>query len=449
MQGVTFQPAHTGPATRSSRHASARRAGRWLLVLTVPLVVGAWSQRRLTASTAATSRPTLEHALVEDVLAGSVRRVSRRVTQDPYDPYSHRQLARYQMDLARLDGDEDRLDRAARALARSLFLQPRDNVEAECLAVRLDLARHRFVEAERRAGELWRLRRNPAQLLALWGDALLELGQLDAARSRYSLYALREPGLGADARLARLHHLEGDTDTAVALYTRAASGAGSHETLEAAWAHAMISTIERERGHLDAAEAAARTARALVPDHPLALSALAQVHIRRDDHAGARPVLELGIRRHRDPALLIPLATVLERLGHRAEASRLVTEVRRHYEADLARGRIGHRRALATLLLDQGGDPARALRLAREEGHLRKDAHTAHLLARACRASGFLQEAALHAKRSLRHGIQEAALHREAALIARELGLEEEATRHAERAEELGADLGETERSPS
>src|SRR5690606_14515806 len=122
------------------------------------------------------------------------------------------------------------------AIARSIAIEPRRNLEARRLDLQVLLAEHRFREAGEGAALLWRTHPEEPSLLALWGDAELELGRLERARARFIRFRERAPGLGAAGRLARLAHLEGDSDRAINLYALAFRSADGVSLIDAVWA---------------------------------------------------------------------------------------------------------------------------------------------------------------------------------------------------------------------
>ena len=127
-----------------------------------------------------------------------------RVAADPDDPLAHNRLAAAYVQKARESGDLTYYGLAETAVRRSVALLPRGTSAAAAtttLAV-IHLARHQFAEALARAREALDLDPAEAGPHAVAGDALLELGDYDAAAQAYARLA----GLdGPDRKSTRLN----------------------------------------------------------------------------------------------------------------------------------------------------------------------------------------------------------------------------------------------------
>jgi tetratricopeptide (TPR) repeat protein len=116
---------------------------------------------------------------------------------------------------ARLSGDVDDYRRADEAVSRSLAIVP-DQLGMLALHARLRLATHEFARALSEAQMLDRTAPDQPAILAIIGDANVELGNLDAAEASYHRIEAQAASPAIDARLARIAFLRGDPATAVA-----------------------------------------------------------------------------------------------------------------------------------------------------------------------------------------------------------------------------------------
>jgi tetratricopeptide (TPR) repeat protein len=223
---------------------------------------------------------------------------------------------------ARLSGDVGDYSRAADAAERSLSIQP-GQLDVLALHARLALATHDFARALSEASALDRTAPDQPGILAIIGDAQLELGQVDAATSQFARVEELAPGPAISARMARLAFLRGDTTGAIQKAEAAAAdavaagitgpslswyayltgtmhlAAGAPETAAtwfdraiAAWPQSYLALAGKARaaaavGDLDAAIDGYRAAIAIAPQ-PDALAALGDLLALRGDDRGAR-----------------------------------------------------------------------------------------------------------------------------------------------------------------
>jgi tetratricopeptide (TPR) repeat protein len=115
---------------------------------------------------------------------------------------------------ARLSGDAGDYGRAEEAANRSLLIEPRQ-LDVQVLQARLALATHDFGRALSEAASLDRTAPNQPAILAIMGDAQLELGDVDGAEARYREIQNLAPGAAVQARLARVAFIRGDAAGAV------------------------------------------------------------------------------------------------------------------------------------------------------------------------------------------------------------------------------------------
>ena len=115
---------------------------------------------------------------------------------------------------ARLSGDVDDYRRADEAVTRSLAIQP-DQLGMLALHARLRLATHEFARALSEAEMLDRTAPDQPAILAIIGDANLELGNVDTAEATFRRIQAQGDSPAMDARLARVAFIRGDPAAAV------------------------------------------------------------------------------------------------------------------------------------------------------------------------------------------------------------------------------------------
>ncbi|MCA9322295.1 MAG: tetratricopeptide repeat protein [Planctomycetes bacterium] len=355
------------------------------------------------------------------------------VARDPNSFTGWRKLAEARISLARAIGDDGLYHLAESDLRRSLALWPADlNIEAQGLLAVVLGAQHRFRESLDLATRALAQNPNASWLLAVQGDAALALGDYESATRILARFVKHEPGFAAWTRLAQLEKLDGQESSARRLLERARDGYTGSDPEPAAWVRVQIGILDLERGRLDAAREHFEDALGITPDYYLAAEHLAETYEIEGRHELARPWLERAIQVKRAPDLLLRLAAIEERSGHRELGQSLLWEARSALESTCAANPDAHLRAMAEFLLDHPAGPAdltHALELARRDATIRGGIDVDHLLARALRLNGQLDEAQRHADASLSRGFAPADYWLEAAHIQSALGQSSEAER--------------------
>lgn len=200
----------------------------------------------------------------------------------PDDPLGQ---ARLRIREARLTGDPGFYTLAESALDCALARQP-DDAEAKRLRVHLLVQFHRFAEAEAAARTLSIGPAASEAFLdhALYGDALMEQGKLDAAAAAYQRGADIRPGLEMYDRISWLRWLWGDVEGALEMQTLAVHAGSSTDPEPLAWVltrmgwlHALSGRPSPEIDH----------ALSLLPDYPPARFARGRIRLQAGDAAGA------------------------------------------------------------------------------------------------------------------------------------------------------------------
>ena len=146
----------------------------------------------------------------------AIRWLEDKVQKDPEDFVAHNKLADQYLQRLRETGDATFLTRASRAARASLAtLPPERNREGLNLLAQVEFAAHDFVAAREHARLLVRLEPDKAYPYQILGDAMLELGDYEAAEAVYR--QMRQLGgiqeitrVATDQRLGRMAILRGD-----------------------------------------------------------------------------------------------------------------------------------------------------------------------------------------------------------------------------------------------
>jgi tetratricopeptide (TPR) repeat protein len=251
----------------------------------------------------------------------SIRVWTANLAANDKDFFSATNLGQLYDARARLTGDIADYSRALEALNRALAIEP-SLLAARLLHARELLATHDFGGALAEARAIDAQSTGQPQVLAVIGDASLELGDVDGAEAAYRQAQALAPGAAVTARLARVAFLRGDVAGSLNLAKQAVaesaaagesgastswyaylcgtlamaagdpSGAlGWFEGALQAWPQSYLALAGRARalaaaGRTDEAIAGYQAAIAIAPQ-PDALAALGDLHALRGDQRAA------------------------------------------------------------------------------------------------------------------------------------------------------------------
>jgi tetratricopeptide (TPR) repeat protein len=323
---------------------------------------------------------------------------------------------------ARLSGDVGDYARAEEATSRSLAIEPRQ-LDVRALHARLQLATHDFSKALAEALAIDRAAPDQPAVLAIIGDARLELGDVDAAAGIYRRVERLAPGAPIAARLARVAFLRGDPAGAVALAEAAHASALADGQVGPvlSWYGYLAGTLSQLAGAPETAAAWFDRALAAWPGSYLALAGRARAAAALGDVDAAVDGYRAAIEIAPQPDALTALGDLLALRGDSRAAEQ-------QYDTVLAIARLQgadelvFNRQLVLFNLNHDRDPAGALALAERELATRHDAygHDAH--AWALLANGRAAEAEAAMARALAFGTRDASMLFHAGEIARALG---------------------------
>lgn len=328
---------------------------------------------------------------------------------------------------ARLSGDVTDYGRAAEAANRSLAIEPRQ-LDVQALHARLALATHDFRRALSEGEMLDRSAPNQPAILAIMGDAQLELGDVDGAEARFHEIESLAPGAAVDARLARVTFLRGDAAAAVtqseAAYDAAVTEAQTGPALS--W-YAYLAGFQNLAAG-DPAAAATWFDRALAawPQSHLALAGRARADAALGNIDAAITGYRAAIAISPQPDSLTLLGDLLAQTGDAKGAAEQYATVRVIAQLQGSAGLI-YNRQLALFEVNHGENVADALTLAERELEDRKDVYGYDTDAWALLANGRAADADAAMAKALALGTRDATLLYHAGEIALGVGDESRA----------------------
>jgi tetratricopeptide (TPR) repeat protein len=328
---------------------------------------------------------------------------------------------------ARLSGDVGDYARAEEATDRSLAIEPRQ-LDVQALHARLQLATHDFSRALAEAQAVDRASPDQPAVLAIIGDARLELGEVDAAAAIYERIAELAPGAPIEARLARIAFLRGDPAGAVALAgsAHAAAAAAGQVGPALSWYAYLAGILSLSAGAPDSAATWFDRALTTWPESYLALAGRARV-------AAALGDVDAAIDGYRAAIAVAPQPEALAALGDLLALQGDARAAEQQYATVLAIARLQagaelvFNRQLVLFNVNHARDVAGALALAERELAQRPDAYGHDAYAWALLANGRAAEADAAMARALAVGTRDATMLFHAGEIAAALGDNERA----------------------
>jgi tetratricopeptide (TPR) repeat protein len=352
----------------------------------------------------------------------SIARWSANLAANDLDFISARNVALLYEGRARISGDVTDYARAEEAASRSLGIEPRQ-LDVRALHARILLATHAFSRALTEASAVDRSAPNQPAVLAILGDASLELGDVDGAAATYERIQELAPGPAVTARLARVAFLRGDPAGAVSLAESAhkAAAKDGQDGPALSWYAYLAGTLSMSAGMPD--DAAHWFDRALGdwPDSFLALAGRARAAAALGDTDAAIAGYEAAIAVAPQPDALAALGDLLALRGNAAAADGqyATVEAIARLQGD---GGFVYNRQLVLFDVNHDRDVAGALDLATAELEERKDAYGYDAYAWALLANGRAADADAAMTTALAGGTRDAMFLFHAGEIALALG---------------------------
>ncbi len=299
------------------------------------------------------------------------------------------------------------------------------NAPAELVMANLDVARHDFTGGLARLDKVLAQDPRNEQARALRVTALLALGRVIEAGRLADGLALEAPGITTAVFRAQTLMAAGRDPEAIAVLWKGIDREQPGEVGPSVQARVLLARAYARHGKLALAEAVLTSAAAIRPD-PTALSDLGRLDLALKRYRQAHEHFSDAYTLSRDPAALLGVARALEGLKLEREASETLRGVEDAYRRELqGPDNIGHRRALASVLLDRQEVPE-AVQLMQAELSQRRDFDTLMTAARALRMAGQPRRAWPLCQEAFARGYRDAPAWHERGLIAHDLGHQDE-----------------------
>ncbi|MEG4807966.1 hypothetical protein QUA82_10080 [Microcoleus sp. F8-D3] len=368
----------------------------------------------------------------------------QRLAVDSRSGLNRAALAGSYLKMARATGEGGWFLLAEQAAERSIADLPFDNKGALLVLARIAEARHDFATALRLAKQVGS---DNEDAIALEVTSHLAMGKVSEANAAAEALVKRIPNLGSLTLRALVRESQGRDAEVLQDYRQAMAAEEPGEVAGSARARSLLGRFYARRGQFVQAKALFLEALRLVPRYPLALIYLADLETRQGNYREAEGYYS------KVSAYSGPVATVFDRTVDRgmarvkelqgdAIASRRLrdkAEAGLRQEQVSGSGGFGHRRDLASLLLEKGRsqDVAEALELMQDEVKIRRDAVTLDTLAWALSAAGEWQKADRVMAEIVRSGIRDAGMFYRAGAIARTLGKDAESRAYFQKSKEI------------
>jgi len=363
----------------------------------------------------------------------------RRLRQHPNSGPDHALLAAAYLRQARATMEPAWYLLAEKEARASLSHQPFDNPGAVLALAQVAEARHDFSEAIAMARRTRVRGAVPPEALTIAANANLALGRVPEAADAARTLVKQAPSTGAYTALAQSLLAQGKDGEALDAFQQALLREEPGEQESSAWLRGLLARHHLRRGRLTLAEEVNRQALRARPEYPLALFLMGEIAARRGLWEEAERQYEAAYRQAPLPAYLMAQARARAARGDRAGAEALWARAEGMVREQMAKGASAHRRDLARLLLARGRpqEVEEALRYARGEALMRRDAETLDTLAWALFAAGKPAQARTILLEALRFGVRDARLRLRLSEVEARLGNSEAAARERTRAREI------------
>ncbi|MEG4589337.1 hypothetical protein QUA54_29590 [Microcoleus sp. MOSTC5] len=366
----------------------------------------------------------------------------QRLAVDSRSGLNRAALAGVYLKMARATGEGGWFLLAEQAAQRSIADLPFDNKGALLVLARIAEARHDFATALRFAKQVGF---DNEDAIALSVTSHLATGKVSEANAAAEALVNRIPNLGSLTLRALVRESQGRDAEVLQDYRQAMAAEEPGEVAGSARARSLLGRFYARRGQFVQAKALFLEALRLVPRYPLALIYLADLETRQGNYREAEGYYSKvsaysgGVATVFDRTVDRGMARVKELEGDAIESRRLRDKAEAGLRQEQVSGGFGHRRDLASLLLEKGRsqDVAEALALMQEEVKIRRDAVTLDTLAWALSAAGEWQKADRVMAEILRSGIRDAGMFYRAGAIARTLGKDAESRAYFQKSKEI------------
>jgi len=346
---------------------------------------------------------------------------ARRVDANPRDYLSRTQLASQYLRRGREVHNPADAFTANDQIDRVLRLVPSD-ITALLVKANARSFVHDFTGSRLLARRVLKIDSTHSTAIAVEADDAFELGDLAAAAKSYNALARRfgdTPEISA--RLARLHHAQGDDDAALAQAHLAVDNAieGDYAPVDVAYFQLLVAELERGLGHYGASADAFEAALAQRPTYGGAIEGLAKVRAAQGRYNDSEQLWRQSgaLLGRPDFHVLSALGDLQYARGNELDARRLWSRALDAVDSLPARERVGFLRDESRFRAGRRLDPRRALQLARQDIGVRQDAFAYDTLAWAQINAGDESGALASTRKALSAGVHDAGIWYHAAVI--------------------------------
>lgn len=358
-----------------------------------------------------------------------VRAALLEIERAPANSNGYNLLCAAYLKKARETGDFSFNAKAETALKRSFELSASaENYDAIKLQAALLLTYHRFGEALEVARRARDMRPQDPMNYGAMTDALVELGDYQAATEAAQTMMDLRPDTSSYARVSYLRALYGDTEGAIESMRAAVESASSRDPESVAWCRVHLGDELMNAGQRVAAEREFDSALAIFPDYHLAFAGKARARLAAGDADAAIEFYQRAWERVPLPETAIALGDLYTKLGRAEEAKKQYDLVEFIERTGTVAGTYS--RQLALFYADHDVKLDEALAIARRERAARADIYTSDTLAWCLYKKGDLAGAKRTIDEALRLGTRDARLHYHAGMIEQALGNRRAAAKH-------------------
>lgn len=338
--------------------------------------------------------------------------LEQSVVANPDDSGTWNKIADARLRLLASTGELANLARATIAVEHSLKIAtPEFNRAGLALRTRVELASHRFKEAQQSAQQLRTIMPDSSYPLGLLGDAYLNLGNYEACERVWNELLGKEKNvLATEPRLAQLDVIHGRIGKAGDRYEKVVEAAQKLEREApevSAWAHVQLGELAFRSGDWEKAEQQYNAALSALPAYYSAEEHLAELRGAQGKLEEAIALYQRVIDRTARPEIIQALGDLYLFAGKPAEAKPWHARALEAYLASVERGEVLYFHHLAGLYADGLNEPERAVYWARRDVALRQSIQSYDTLAWALYRAGAMPDAEEALTRALATGTKD------------------------------------------
>lgn len=359
-----------------------------------------------------------------------------RVEKNPKSAINQAALGGAYLAKAQFSGDASFFELAEKCAQESLKILPIHNAGAKIILASVNEARHEFGKAYEQAREIYATEPTNVDAESIMSSSALELGRLDESLKMSQAVAKEFPTSGALMQVARVKMNMGKDEESHALLLKALSIEQAGDRKVSARIRSLLGEIELRQGHPKEADKYFHAALEAQKTHFPALLGLARLEERAGHPAEAIAWYTQAFQFTQNPAFLTEVGHLKGKGGDTAGAEELRKKAESLLRPEIEKGRFGHARDLARILLDRGGEAnfKEAIAILEKESLQRSDVKLWELLGEAYQDGGQLDKANAALKKALSTGLREPALWARLAKVDELQGHAEEARKDMDQA---------------